>query len=60
MTAGFQTLYIDEHIESVFKISQTIEKIVSAQNVNVVSDILNLVKSQNFLRVYLRTKNAGL
>jgi len=27
MTAGFKTLYIDEHIELVFKVSQTIEKI---------------------------------
>ncbi len=47
ITAGFKTLYIDEKIESVFKISQTNEKITLAQNDNAISDILDIVKSQN-------------
>ena len=54
ITAGFKTLYIDEKIESVFKVSQTNEKITLAQNKNAVDDILDIVKSQNFFKSLFR------
>ena len=54
ITAGFKALYIDEKIESVFKVSQTNEKITLAQNKNAVDDILDIVKSQNFFKSLFR------
>ena len=54
ITAGFKTLYIDEKIESVFKVSQTNEKITLAQNKNAVDNILDIVKSQNFFKSLFR------
>jgi len=52
--ADFKTLYIDEQIESVFKINQTKEKIILSQNKDAVSGILDVVKSQNFFKSLFR------
>ncbi len=47
ITAGFKTLYIDEKIESVFKIDQNQKKIILKKNKNAINDILDIVKRRN-------------
>jgi hypothetical protein len=54
ITAGFKTLYIDEQIESVFKVSQKKKKITLTQNENAISDILDIVKSRNFFKTLFK------